>query len=149
MTEEELIKVFVESTSYYFNHTTQEPADVQVPYLIEKEHPVIYDYTGIIGITGSRQGIVYFTATRLLVQYLLLASGEKDLSVEHCADMVGEIANTVAGNTRKVLGSDFMISVPLVVQGQPEGVRLTHRSRSFVIPLQWKNYKGAVVVSFA
>jgi len=141
------IKVFVEGATHYFQHVSDEPAVVQVPYLISHNESLIYDFTGIIGISGNRRGNVYFTAPRPMLKFLLMVQGEPEITDENCSDMVGEIANTLSGNARRDLGKDFMISVPVVLQGKPEQLLLAKGNRSFVIPIQWRQYTAALVVS--
>lgn len=145
--DEHNLRVFVEGTTHYFAHVGDEPASVQIPYLIEHDETVIYDYTGIIGISGSHRGNVYFTAPRQLLHHLLMAQGEETLSREHFADLVGEIANTISGNARRDLGNEFMISVPVVLDGRPNHLLLSKHTRSFVIPIKWRQYTAALVVS--
>lgn len=145
--DENDIKVFVEGATYYFQHVSKEPAVVQVPYLISHNESLIYDYTGIIGISGNRRGNVYFTAPRQMLSYLLMTQGETDITDDNCTDLVGEIANTLSGNARRDLGKDFMISVPVVLQGKPEQLLLAKENRSFVIPIQWHKHTAALVVS--
>ena len=58
---------------------------------------------------------------------LLLQIGETDVSEHNLADMAGEVANTLAGNARVHFGSEFMISVPVIVQGRPSQVILMPR----------------------
>lgn len=141
------INVFVQGATHYFQHVSDEPAMVQVPYLISHNESLIYDYTGIIGISGNRRGNVYFTAPRQMLKYLLLVQGETETSDENCTDLVGEIANTLSGNARRDLGKEFMISVPVVLQGKPDQLLLSKENRSFVIPIQWRQYTSALVVS--
>ena len=61
-------------------------------------------------------------------------------------DLVGEIANTISGNVRQAYGSDFMISVPVVIEGQAKDIKLPEDIKSFVIPLTWHNHKSYLVV---
>ncbi len=145
--EENDIRVFVDSTTHYFSHMTDAPADVQSPYLIEYTNPLIYDYTGIIGISGVRKGNVYFTSSRPMIHHLLIMQGESEINRETSCDLVGEIANTLSGNARRVLGKEFMISVPLVLEGRPDRLLLSRNSRSFVIPIEWHLHRAALVVS--
>ncbi len=145
--EENDIRVFIDSTTHYFNHVTNVPAEVQAPYLVEYHSPLVYDFTGMIGIAGNRRGTVYFTARKPMVHHLLMLQGENDMSSENCCDIVGEIANTLSGNARRVLGKDFMISVPIVFDGSPQRLQLSRNCRSYVIPIQWRNHRAALTVS--
>ena len=52
----------------------------------------------MIGISGARKGIVYFTAPRGMLTVLLMRMQETDSSDENIKDLVGEVANTISGN---------------------------------------------------
>jgi len=144
---EQHLKIFVESATHYFNHLSGEPATVQVPYLIEHNESLIYDYTGVIGIAGLYQGNIYFTAPEGMMRYLLATQGETKLTPENCLDVVGEIANILAGNARRELGNELLISVPFKMAGKPSMMLLAKNSRSYAIPIQWRIYMAALVVS--
>ncbi|HNE01896.1 MAG TPA: chemotaxis protein CheX [Plasticicumulans sp.] len=147
MLNETQLKVFVDHATHYFSAFAQEPAIVRVPYLISHDESLVYDYTGVIGVSGAFRGCVYFTAPARMMQYLLMTQGETEHSQEHCLDVVGEIATTLAGNARRELGSDFMISVPIRIAGKPEQLTLARSARSYAIPIQWRVYSAALVVS--
>ena len=70
--DEEQLRVFVGLVQQYFEHQTGRPADVGSPHLGEPTALPMYDFTGVIGISGSRPGCVYFTAHRDLLRQLLL-----------------------------------------------------------------------------
>ncbi len=147
MTKESLLKLFVDNTTHYFKHLSRESVEVQVPYLIAHHEPVIFDYTGIIGISGAYKGYVYLTAPSKMMRFLLQTQGEQDYSEPHCLDIIGEIANVLAGNVRRELGAEFMISVPLRIAGQPDKLLLTDKSWSFAIPIRYSLFIAALVVS--
>ena len=79
--------------------------------------PATYDYTGVINISGKREGVVYFTAPRAMLTVLLIKMHENDFSHENMCDLVGEGANTISGNARRDFGREFVISAPNVVHG--------------------------------
>lgn len=143
---EQAIKVFINGVINYFNHTSDGEVKVGSPYLVENSSPAAFDYTGIIGITGPQKGTVYFTAPKILLKHLLLSLGEKDTSIENVLDLVGEVANTISGNARSEFGNEFMISVPVMLEGAPGKIYLPEHLRSYVIPIYWKAYSAAVVV---
>lgn len=143
---ENTIQVFIDGVVRYFEHTSDKDVTVGTPYLIENNQPAAHDYTGIISITGPWRGCVYFTAPAILVKHLLMSIGEPDTTEENILDLVGEVANTISGNARREFGSDFVISVPIVIEGKPSGIHLPSNLRSYVIPITWKSYKAAVVV---
>lgn len=147
MLEEKRFQVFIDSVNRYFNEVNKINVEVGTPYLVENNVPTAHDYTGIIGISGPYRGSVYFTAPRVLLKNLLLSLQEPNDSEENVMDLIGEIANTIAGNARTEYGAEFMISVPLVVKGAPSQIHLPKIARSFVIPITWKNYTAAIVIS--
>ncbi|MFK7957081.1 MAG: chemotaxis protein CheX [Lysobacterales bacterium] len=144
--KEEDLKVFIEGVTHYFDQMSESPASVETPFLQENNTTMAHEYTGIIGISGRKRGCVYFTTPGKLLRHLLLAIGEEDTSEEAVCDLVGEVANTIAGNARRYFGSEFMISVPVVVDGAPERIKLPQSVRSFVIPVTWRGYESAVVI---
>ena len=137
---------FIDSTVNYFQEVTNEKAVTGRPY-IKDEAPVVLEYTGIIGISGKRKGSVYITAPRnMLSEIAHIILGIEDVGREDIKDLVGEIANIISGNVRQAYGSDFMISVPVVIEGKAKDIRLPDNIQSFVIPLTWREYKSFLVV---
>ena len=145
---EETLNVFIDGAVKYFQHASIEDVKVGTRYLNENTEPAAFDYTGIIGVSGFKKGCVYFSAPSVLLKHLLLSMGEKDTKEEHLIDLVGEVANTISGNARSSFGKDFMISVPLVIQGAPNSIHLPADLRSYVIPVYWKAYSAFVVICF-
>lgn len=145
--QDKRLTVFVQTITHYLNQTTNGGINLGTPYLNDNSEPMAYDYTGIIGISGSHKGCVYFTAPRALISHMLVKMGETDLSDSNFNDMVGEVANIISGNARQELGPEFMISVPVVIRGELEEIHLPDTVRSYVIPLFWNNYRAAIVVS--
>lgn len=146
MTEDKL-DVFVEGVKRYFEQIADEELTIGTAYLVPNESPVAQDYTGVIAISGEYKGVVYFTAPRDLLERMLIWMGEKNLSEEYLTDLVGEVANTIAGNARSELGEEFEISVPIVLRGAPNEILLPRRDRSFLVPLTWRKKDAAIVVA--
>ncbi|TFV05286.1 chemotaxis protein CheX, partial [Bacillus stratosphericus] len=103
--------------------------------------------SGVIAISGKNKGIVYFTSPEKMAKRLLELMGEKDTSEANLMDLVGEVANTIAGNARSEFGEKFEISVPVVIKGAPDEIMLPREGRSVVIPLEWKLCQAAIVVA--
>ena len=143
---EDKIQIFIDSVVHYFNQTSTEEVKIGTPFLEENASPQAMDYTGIIGISGQYKGTVYFTAPAILLKHLVMNLGESDTSEGNLIDMVGEVANTLSGNARHDLGKEFVISVPVVVQGAPSNAHLPSELRSYVIPISWKSYSAAIVI---
>ena len=143
---EQTLQVFIDGVVRFFEHTKDKDVKVGTPYLVENNNPAAYDVTGIIGISGPYRGCVYFTAPRILLKHLLMAIGETDTRNEYLFDLVGEVANTISGNARSTFGHEFMISVPVMLEGAPSHIHLPQNLRSYVIPVYWKAYHAAVVI---
>ena len=137
---------FIDSTVNYFEEVTNEKASAGIPYMKDEE-PVVLEYTGIIGISGKRKGSVYVTSSEMMLSEIAKTIlGLNTVGKENIKDLVGEIANTISGNVRQAYGSDFMISVPVVIEGKAKDIKLPENIQSFVIPITWKDYKSFLVV---
>src|SRR4030095_6775616 len=123
MFDEREIRTFVYGTTRYFEVAAQQPASVGAPDLVTQGAPETAEYTGIINITGRRNGIVYFTAPRGMLIVMLMKMNESDVSHDNLCDLVGEVANTISGNARRDFGKDFTISAPEVVSGNGKDVQ--------------------------
>jgi chemotaxis protein CheX len=144
------LNVLVEGTVRYFESAVDRAAAVGTPYLMtDRKQAVLSDYTGIIGITGARRGCIYFTAPSAMLRHILLSNGETEIDAHYMADVVGEVANVISGNARRVFGHDFAISVPELFAGRPSAGELPLAERAFVIPINWRQYRAALVVSLA
>lgn len=143
MTDEQM-QVFMTIAKRYFEQMGDDVM-VDTPYWVE-DVPNLLDCTGVIGISGAHQGVVYMTASHELLAAVLSSIGEHDDGERNRVDLVGEIANTIAGNARTEFGNQFYISIPLVFAGAPDGVVLPKGARALVIAIQWQGKKGEIVV---
>ena len=119
MLKEAEIRTFIEGTTNYFETSAQQAATVGSPYLVTDGNPGAYVYTGVIGISGSRKGIVYFTAPRGMLTVLLMRMQETDTGDENIKDLVGEVANTISVSMRaaisaRISSSRFRWSSPTI-----------------------------------
>lgn len=146
MTESEL-KVFVDIIQHYFAQQTGRPAEMGTPYLGDPHGLPVFDYTGVIGVSGNRTGCVYFTAPTAMLEALLLRAGDTDLSPDNLADLAGEIGNTMSGNARREFGNEFQISVPVVVRAREQSITLPRSVKAYVIPFHWHKLEASLVVS--
>jgi chemotaxis protein CheX len=145
MTENELKPIIKIVTEYFFN-ITGIPAVMGLPY-IKREGDPVFDFTGIIGISGSRRGGVYYTAGReLLAEFGAFILGEEELDDEALNDLVGEMTNTIAGNMREIFGSSFLISVPIILKGKIDNISMRLKPPVFVIPIKWKEHTSHLAV---
>jgi chemotaxis protein CheX len=146
MMNEREVQIFINGARSYFDTITESNPDIGTPYLTSQEGIPVFDYTGIIGVSGTRKGCVMISASRVMLNHLLMTAGERQIDEEMVQDSVGELANTIAGNARAEFGSGFMISVPVVVKGKPEGIKIPKQLRAFNIPVQWKSYPLSLTV---
>jgi chemotaxis protein CheX len=146
MLHEQELKTLVDATTHYFEVAGQEPASLGSPYLVSSV-PTIYDYTGVISISGKREGVVYFTAPRAMLTVLLMKMQQNDFTHENFCDVVAEVADTICGNARRSFGRDCVISEPNVVHGEGADLSVVPGRRSFVIPINWRSHSAKLVVA--
>lgn len=144
MNENEL-KVFIDAVTRFFGQLTRDPAVIRASYLAESTLPRL-DYTGLITFSGRFRGCVYFSAPGRMLRELLRAMKEPDTREENLLDVVGEVANTIAGNARRHFGESLEISVPITIRGVSEQIKAAVRVRPFAIMLNWRNHEAAVIV---
>jgi chemotaxis protein CheX len=145
MTEDHL-KPIIKIVTEYFLSISAIPAVMGLPYVKRDDEPV-FDYTGIIGISGSRRGGVYYTAGKdLLVDFGRFILGDEDLDDAALNDLAGEMTNTIAGNMREIFGSAFLISVPIVLKGKIDHISMRLKPPVFVIPINWKQHTSRLAV---
>lgn len=139
--------LFINSVENYFKHLTDINSELHVPYIKDSEGLVLKEVTGMIGISGSRKGFVYISANRdMFIDLINIFVGIEEPEDEDILDMAGEISNVVAGNVRANLGANFMISVPTVFQGVPEGLKFSKDISIYVIPIKWNGHEAFVVI---
>jgi chemotaxis protein CheX len=145
MTEYEL-KPIIKIVTEYFLNITGVPAVMGLPY-IKRENDPVFDFTGVIGISGTRRGGVYYTAGReLLAEFGKSILGEEELDDASLNDLVGEMTNTIAGNMREIFGSSFLISVPIILKGKIDNISMQLKPPVFVIPIRWKDHTSHLAV---
>ncbi len=137
---------FIDSTVNYFEEITGIKPVTGIPYL-KGPDPIVLEYTGIIGISGKRKGSIYITASGDMLKSLAeIILGMSDVGPAEIKDLIGEVANTISGNVRQAFGTDFMISVPVVVEGKAKDIKTPDDLQSFVIPLTWSDNKAFLIV---
>jgi chemotaxis protein CheX len=141
------VKAIIDATTSYFEQYGTVHAQVGVPY-IKGDKTILLDYTGIIGISGIRKGVIYITTTKKMLEELIKAvSGIQSFGTAEIIDMSGELANTISGNIQKVFGSHFMISAPSVVQGKPNDITIHLTNPTYIIPVTWNSEEFFITIS--
>ena len=143
LSEDEL-KMFVDSVRHYFKTTTAQEPQITSAFLGTGD-VAGYEFNGVVTFSGSYNGHVMVSMPAKLLRELLLLQHETDLSDNNLLDAVGEIANTLGGNARKVLGSGLQISVPVKLQGA-SGIKARVRQHPYVITLRWNHQPALVCV---
>lgn len=138
------LKLFVDSIRTYLKVTTRQEPQITSAFL-GTEDLEGFEFNGIVTFSGSHNGHVVVSMPARLVREILLLQHETDLRDSNLLDAVGEIANTLAGNARKSLGSELDISVPVKVQGL-NGIQARVRKHPYVITLRWNHYEAMVCV---
>ena len=146
MLEEKDIRAFVYGTTHYFEVAAQQAATVGSPFLVTHGPPEIYDYNGIIAVSGRRRGIVCFSAPRGMLTVLLMKMNESNVTHDNLCDLVGEVANTISGNVRRDCGKEFVISVPTILTGVATPIELPAGCRPVIIPINWRSHAARLVV---
>lgn len=141
---EQDLRLFVDSVRRYFKVITREEPQITSAFLGTTALQG-HDYNGIVSFGGSYNGHVIVSMTDQLLKEMLLMQGERDLSQDNLLDAVGEIANTLAGNARKTLGSGLQISVPVRLHGGA-GIQARVRHRPYVITLRWNRQPALVCI---
>lgn len=149
MNHKKQIGVFIDGVKRYFSHMgeSEESLSFGVPYLIKNAEPFGRDFTGVIAISGSNRGFVFFSSGRSLLSKILLSHGETKFSSKYMKDLVGEIANTISGNARASFGEDFTISTPKVISGPIETKMLDANRRSYILPIRWHSNEAQLIIS--
>jgi chemotaxis protein CheX len=143
LTEDDL-KLFVDAVRHYFKVTTGEEPKITSAFLATTQVEG-HEFNGIVSFSGDYNGQVMVSMPGPLLREMLLLQGETDVGESNLLDAVGEVANTLAGNARRTLGSGLDISVPVKLQG-PTGVRAKVRQRPYAITLRWGLHPAMVCV---
>ena len=115
--------------------------------LSEIQDKQLYDFTGLIGVSGNFEGGMYITCkTEFLDQmYQVLVHQDPERPFKKIfSDLVGELTNTLAGYFQKEYGERFLISVPYLIVGRAE---LDINFNFYLVPFFWKNIESNFVFS--
>ena len=146
--ESEKLQIFVDGAVKYFSKFGGASARVGSPFLISSMNEYFQKYTSFISISGRDTGTVFFSSSVELLERLLGALNVSNISEANLIDLTGEIANTISGNAREILGHEFIISTPIVLNGNQESVvHITETPQIYVIPIIWQNNNASLIIS--
>lgn len=141
------IQVFRESIQNYFEQSSDQAVRTGAPYEKDPDEKILMEYTGLIGISGGMKGCVYFTTSRQFVQEFTRGLlEEEDVPEAAIRDMIGEIANNIAGNASETFRSGFLISVPAIITGDPATTSINLEVPAYVISIEWREHQAYLVV---
>lgn len=138
------LRLFVDSIKNYLQVTSRQEPQITSAFLGTGDIQG-FEFNGIVTFSGSYNGHVVVSMPAKMLRELLLLQHETDLSDGNLLDAVGEIANTLAGNARKTLGSGLSISVPIKMQGAPS-IKTRVRKHPFIVTLRWNRHEAMVCV---
>ncbi|MGJ8678229.1 MAG: chemotaxis protein CheX [Akkermansiaceae bacterium] len=150
--DEDIVRFFMWAVWNFFQKQSSIEPKIDPPYLFrEFEHN---EYTGIIGVSGSQKGAVYFTMKGEMLDEIINVNYGRGLDdnlaevdqEELRTDFAGEMANTVSGNVRNYLGEDFLISVPVVVKAANTSLILPKKVTGIVFPVEWCGHRSHLIV---
>jgi chemotaxis protein CheX len=149
--KEEDVKALLECISHYFLSIKAGQPEFGVPYnLTEGQKQPLYEYTGHIGISGSHKGGLVITCEKRLVEDIVrIVLETENPGEDEMIPMIGEMANTIAGNARVHFGGSFDISVPSVVIGELDEFKFMLAEPTLVIPLIRKGNAANLIIGLA
>ena len=145
--KEQSLTVFVDGLTNYFNTVSSDKAKVSTPFLIQDINEYLFDFTGIIGISGNHKGSIFFTAPRIMMVKLISEVSAQTTKDEKLLDLVGEVSNTLSGNARREFGDQFMLSTPITFLGKGQQMRVSDISNIYVVPVVWQNMKAHLIIN--
>jgi len=143
------LSIFIDSIINYFQTMTDVGCRVGSPFLIKEVDSFVCDYTGVISVTGEKQGLIFFSAPQRMISRILRDMGLLATRESLQLDLVGEICNTVSGNARRRFGENFKISVPEICHGDLHNIMATNFAGIYVIPLQWHDFEARLIMNLS
>ena len=145
---EQTLGYFINSLKLFFAEITEEEPEMGVPFVEQDRGKVLKDYTSSISITGDCSGAVYVSMQKdMLTEIAKIMLEEQEVEEDTLGDVVGELANTIAGHGCQQLVEDYSLSVPMVITGKNHVIKL-HRLNSpiYVIPFEWHSFTSYLFV---
>lgn len=145
--KEQYLEVFVDGLTNYFDAMTGIKAQIGTPFLIQDINKYLFDFTGIIGISGNHKGSIFFTAPRIMMVKLISEINVPTTRDEKLMDLVGEVSNTISGNARSQFGDQFLLSTPIQLKGKNSELTVQEVNAIYVIPVVWKSMKAHLIIN--
>jgi chemotaxis protein CheX len=142
---EQDIPLFEKSLHRFFNESIPNSVQIGPPVLGGPGQSHVLDYTGLIAITGTHRGSVFFsTGGEFLDDFIRTFLGADPVE-ELRHDAVGEIANNIAAGCGEFFGKGYIISEPAVVRSG-EATEISLKFPSHVFQITWQERKAFFVI---
>jgi hypothetical protein len=144
----EQFRLFKQITIDFFAKLApDEPPMVDAPYMQFGE-PALLDYASLVRIRGACAGCLYLTSPVAMLEQLLAAHGESEVSERTLSDMCRELSNILSGNASRAFAGEWEISVPSSL-GPADLPDLKLPPTSFVLPIRWRGASTLLVIALA
>jgi chemotaxis protein CheX len=120
---------------------------------VKKNNEACGDVTGIIGITGEKNGSISVTFTKACAVGIVksMLGGDIGDIVQDVQDAVGEITNMISGQARRGLaemGHVFQAATPSVIMGPGHSIAHVSSGPIMAVPFSTEHGEFTVEVSF-
>jgi CheY-specific phosphatase CheX len=134
---EEIIK----RTSLIFATMFQVEVEAGVPYTVDPSTDTGWDISGVISVAGDLSGLIAMRYHKKLANLMLertkLQAVKSDINQSLLNDMIGEVANTIAGNVMSGRGVDkLLLSIPITVQGEEHTISWPPNTEVISVPFK-------------
>ena len=143
LTEDDL-RLFVDAVKHHLKATTGHEPGITFAFLGDT-NVTEHKFNGIVIFMGGYSGQILVSMPQGMLRELPVLQHERDFSESNLLGAVGEVANTLVGNARKVFGPALNISVPTRLRGA-QGITTRVRQRPYVITFRWNRYPALVCV---
>ncbi len=138
--------VITEKTTVFFNTVFGQKIKAYESFQLQEPGSDNWEISGIIGATGSCRGIIAVRLNYSLAEMLLKKSrlnmSEVTQQWQMTNDMIGEIANVIAGNVLSELIIDkFRLSIPVTIQGEGHTISWPDDAEITVFPFIAEEYR--------
>jgi chemotaxis protein CheX len=130
------VNPFIVSTIETFKTMMKIDAMPQNPEL-KKDGGLLYDITGIIGLSGNAQGAISLSFPKIVALKAVSAMVGSEMKIigPEITDAIGEIVNIIAGNAKQNLTQyNLTISLPNVIVGKDHSVAAPSGIATIVVP---------------
>ncbi|MBI9105873.1 MAG: chemotaxis protein CheX [Spirochaetales bacterium] len=131
----------IKRTKQVFLTMFQVEVEAGAPYIVDSEIDTGWDISGVISVAGSLSGLITMRYHRRLAQFLLehsrLQSMDYEMNHRMLNDMIGEVANTIAGNVlSEIVVDELLISIPVAIQGENHTISWPRNTEITAVPFK-------------